>query len=61
MGKRSWFYRLLESRPWKAVTRVLMKLPFPVRLAIVLPVGLALIVVAAAIPALLLGYGLRLR
>ena len=54
MVKRSWFYRVLESRLWKAVTRVLLQLPFPLRLAIVLAVGLALIVVAAAIPALLL-------
>jgi len=39
----------------------MLKLPFPLRFAVVLVVFLVLIVVAVAIPALLLNYGLRLR
>jgi hypothetical protein len=61
MAKRSWFYRLLESPLWKAVTGTMLKLPFPLRFAVVSAVFLVLVVVAVAIPALLLNYGLRLR
>jgi hypothetical protein len=61
MAKRSWFYAALESHMWRALTRLLLKLPLPLRLPIVLVVGVTIIVVAAAIPALLLIYGLRLR
>jgi hypothetical protein len=61
MASRSWFYRALDSRLWKAIERLMLKLPYPLRFAIMFLVFIVVVLVAVLIEGLVLGYGLRLR
>ena len=59
MARQSWFFRLLDSRFMKAVNRLMLKLPYPVRFAVVLLVLVAAIGIAVLIEGMAIGYGIR--
>ena len=53
MASRSWFYRAIDSRFWKAIERLMLKLPYPLRFGIVFLVFIVVVVIAVLLEGLI--------
>jgi hypothetical protein len=60
MAAQNWFFRLADSRFMKAVNRFMLRLPYPLRLGVVVLLCLPLLIIAIFIQGIALEHGIRL-